>query len=155
MPDSGTFLVGEIAKKLRGTLYKKITNCKSKNINVQSNCYFENNVIIGDNSGIGAKSFIQGPCLIGKNVMMGPETVILTRNHKFEDVHIPMIEQGFSKSKKVIIEDDVWIGIRTIILPGVTVGKGSIIAAGAVVTKDVEPFSIVGGVPAKVIKKRK
>lgn len=155
MPDSGTYLIGPISKKFRGFLYKKITKCKAKNINIQNNSYFDSNVVIGDNSGIGTKSLIQGPCEIGANVMMGPETVILTRNHKFDNINVPMIEQGFSEPNKVIIEDDVWIGIRTIILPGVKIGRGAIIAAGAVVSKDVEPWSIVGGVPAKVIKNRK
>jgi maltose O-acetyltransferase len=66
-----------------------------------------------------------------------------------------MIDQGFKDKEPVIIEDDVWIGARVIILPGVKIGKGSIVGAGAVVTKDVEPYSIVAGVPAKLIRKRK
>ena len=58
------------------------------------------------------------------------------------------------KGKKVIVEDDVWIGRSAIIMPGVKIGKGSIVGAGSVVTKDIEPFSVVGGVPSKLIKKR-
>ncbi len=87
--------------------------------------------------------------------MMGPDVVILTQNHKFDRLDIPMLEQGFKDEQPVTICDDVWIGVRAIILPGVTVGKGAIIAAGAVVTKDVCEYAIVGGNPARVIKMRK
>ena len=68
---------------------------------------------------------------------------------------IPMRGQGSTPARKVTVSSDVWIGARVIILPGVTIGQGAIIAAGAVVTKDVPPFSVVGGVPARVIKFRK
>ncbi len=87
--------------------------------------------------------------------MMGPDVVILTQNHKFDRLDIPMLDQGFKDEQPVTICDDVWIGARVIILPGVTVGKGAIIAAGAVVTKDVPEYAIVGGNPARVIKMRK
>ena len=85
--------------------------------------------------------------------MMAPDVVILTRKHIHSDIKIPMSKQG-SISAKVIIEDDVWIGMRVIILPGVKIGRSSIIGAGAVVTHDVLPFTVVGGVPAKFIKER-
>ena len=65
-----------------------------------------------------------------------------------------MVKQGYQETKKVIIEDDVWIGARSVILPGIKIGTGSIIAVRSVVTKDVEPLSIVAGVPAKLVKKR-
>ena len=87
--------------------------------------------------------------------MMGPDVMIYTKNHNTERTDIPMIEQGNTQPRKVTIGDDVWIGARAIILPGVTIGQGSIVAAGSVVTKDVEPFSVVGGNPARVIKVRK
>ena len=85
---------------------------------------------------------------------MGPEVLIMTSSHKFDRIDIPMCEQGDMSPKKVVIGSDVWIGARVIILPGVQIGSGSIIGAGAVVTKDIPPFSVVGGVPAKVIKSR-
>lgn len=85
--------------------------------------------------------------------MMAPEVVIITRSHGHERVDIPMRKQGYFDSP-VYIEDDVWIGTRAIILPGVRVGTGSIVGCGAVVSRDVEPFSIVGGIPAKLIRKR-
>lgn len=91
---------------------------------------------------------------IGRDVMMGPDCVVLTRNHRHDRVDVPMIEQGYEDYRPVTIEDDVWIGRRVTILPGVNVGAHSILSAGAVVTKDVEPYSVVGGVPARLIKKR-
>lgn len=110
---------------------------------------------IGDNSNIGPFSYIgcSGMITIGNNVMISPRVSIYAENHNFQHIDIPMKEQGVTK-KAVIIEDDCWIAANSIILAGVTVGKGSIISAGSVVTKDVPPYSIVGGVPAKIIKKR-
>lgn len=86
--------------------------------------------------------------------MMGPEVIMYTSNHCFQDTNIPMRKQGMEPLKKIII-DDVWIGARVIILLGVKIGIGSVIGAGAVITKNVLPYSIVGDVPAKVINKRK
>ena len=87
--------------------------------------------------------------------MMILEVLIDTKNNNFADISVPMVKQGYQETKQVIIEDDVWIGARSVILPGVKIGTGSIIAVGSVVTKDVEPFSIVAGVPAKLVNKRK
>ena len=87
--------------------------------------------------------------------MMGPEVVILSSSHNHEDVTIPMRQQGAPGRIPGIIGNDVWIGTRAIILRGVRVGNHSIIAAGAVVTKNVEDWSIVGGNPAKVIGARR
>lgn len=86
--------------------------------------------------------------------MMGPEVTILTHTHCIDRIDIPMSRQG-SIVKKVCIGNDVWIGMRSIIMPGVKIGDGAVIGAGAIVTKDVPAFAIVGGVPAKVIKYRK
>lgn len=86
--------------------------------------------------------------------MMGPDVAILTHTHRINRTDIPMGQQG-SLVKEVIIGDDVWIGMRSIIMPGVRVGNGAVIGAGAVVTKDVPDYAIVGGVPAKVLKYRK
>ena len=92
---------------------------------------------------------------IGKDVMMGPDVVILGRKHIFNNCEVPMQLQGSAEDKPVVIGNGVWIGTRAIILPGVHVGSGVIIAAGSVVTRDVPDFSIVGGNPAEAIKMRK
>lgn len=110
---------------------------------------------MGDNSNLGINCKVRGPLVIGRDVMMGPNCVIITSNHRSSDTSVHMIEQGYEEPKQVTISDDCWIGINVVIVPGVTIGEGSIIGAGAVVTKDVPPYSIVGGVPAKVIKSRK
>ena len=111
---------------------------------------------IGNNSSIGPYSYIgcSGFIEIGDNVMMSPRVSIYAENHLFDHPELTIKEQGV-KREFVKIEDDCWIAANTIILAGVTIGRGSVIAAGSVVTKDVPPYSIVGGVPAKVIKSRK
>lgn len=87
--------------------------------------------------------------------MMGPDVMIFTSNHETSRTDTPMRLQGTAKIKPVTIGDDVWIGARVIILPGVTIGQGAILAANAVVTKDVPEYAVVGGNPAKLIKFRK
>ena len=110
---------------------------------------------VGDHSNIGPYSYIgcSGKITIGNNVMISPRVSIYAENHVFDDANIPMKEQGVTQSA-VTIEDDCWIAANSIILAGVTIGKGSVIAAGSVVTKSVPPYCVVAGVPAKVIKQR-
>lgn len=145
------------AKGFRAFLCRFIFDHVGQKVNIEKNVFFGGGreITIGDYSGIGINARIQGPLDIGQHVMMGPEVIIYTRGHNYQDITKPMMTQGDSNPKKVIIEDDVWIGARAVILPGVTIGKGSIIGACALVTKDVLPYSIVGGVPAKVIGNRK
>ena len=114
-------------------------------------------VTFGHDCFVGADTIIlahQATITIGNNVLIAPQVLMVTRNHRFENWQIPIRQQGYEYAP-ITIEDDVWIGFRAIILPGVTIGSGSVIAANAVVTKDVEPNSIVGGVPAKLIQKRR
>ena len=142
-------------KKLRGLCGKLILKCCGKEVNIEKNALFSSKVSLGDYSGIGVNAKLYGTVSIGNYVMMGEDCTIITRNHRFDRTDIPMMEQGFEKERPVTIEDDVWIGDRVTILPGVTVGSGSIIAAASVVTHDVPPYAIVAGIPAKVIKYRK
>lgn len=128
-----------------------------ENVNVEAGAEFGSGegISIGANSGIGVDAFIDGPVSIGADVMIGPNFVIPGPNHRFDDLSVPMIQQGFEARRPVIIEDDVWIGINVILLPGLTVGRGAIVAAGWVVTKDVPPAAIVGGGdPARVLRSR-
>lgn len=112
-------------------------------------------LLVGDNSNIGPGAYIgcSGLVTIGKNVMMSPGVSIYAENHNFSDTHIPMKDQGVTVSF-VTIEDDCWIASNSIILAGVTIGKGSVVAAGSVVTKNVPPYSVVAGAPATIIKSR-
>lgn len=146
---------GVLWKKIRYKLVKGFILKCGKDVNIEKGAVISSKLEIGDYSGIGVNCIISGKTTIGKNVMMGPECVFITRNHKFDELEIPMQNQGYTQEKPIKIEDDVWIGRRVIILPGVTVGKGSIVAAGAVVTKDIPSYVIGGGVPAKIIKHRK
>lgn len=139
---------------IRAALAKGYISHCGKNVNIDKFASFSSHLSIGDNSGIGKHSFLQGEVVIGSNVMMGAECLIYTQNHEFSRKDVPMYHQGYKVAKRVLISDDVWIGGRVIILPGVTVGQGAIIGAGAVVTKDVPDYAIVGGNPAKIIRYR-
>lgn len=91
---------------------------------------------------------------IGNDVLIAPNVAILSRMHEFERTDIPMSLQGYRPEKGVVVGDDVWLGRNVIVLPGVNIGKGVIVGAGAVVTKDIPDYAIVAGVPAKVMKMR-
>ena len=108
-------------------------------------------VIIGDHTRIGLHNTIIGPVEIGNHVNLAQGITVTALNHNFSDTSKRIDEQGVS-TNPVTIEDDVWVGANAVILPGVTIGEHCVIAAGAVVTKDVPPHSLVAGVPAKVIK---
>ena len=111
---------------------------------------------IGDHCAIGHRTEIlceNEKVTIGNGVRIAAEVFISTGNHNYKDKNIPIYLQGLSQ-QPVVIEDDVWVGRRAMILPGVTIGKGAVIAACALVTKDVEPYTVVAGIPAKVIKER-
>ncbi len=116
----------------------------------------EAGIKLGNNIAINYGAYIggDGGVSIGNDVLMGPEVCILSGGHRYANPDIPIIKQPFSFGK-IIIEDDVWIGARAIILQGVTIGHGSVIWAGSVVVEDIPPYSIAVGNPAKVIKKRK
>ena len=109
---------------------------------------------IGANSLIGEMNVLrgQGGIAIGDRVYTAPLVQMLAVNHVFDDPSRPMVEQGIT-ADGIVIEDDVWIGAGAIITDGVRVSKGSVVAAGAVVTADVPPYTVVGGIPAKVIRK--
>jgi acetyltransferase-like isoleucine patch superfamily enzyme len=108
---------------------------------------------IGQDSLIGEYTIIrgQGGVQIGDRVYTSPYTQIIAVNHVFDDPNRPFVEQGIT-AQGIIIEDDVWLGASTVVTDGVKIGKGAVVAAGAVVTKDVPPHTVVGGVPAKPIK---
>lgn len=141
-------------KKIRAFCGSFMLESCGKRVNIEKNAYFSAKVSLGDDSGIGVNAKIYGRCSIGRNVMMGEDVTIITRNHSFDRTDIPMCQQGFEEERPVVIGDDVWIGDRVIILPGVHIGNGCIIGAGAVVTKDVSDYTVVAGNPAKVIRSR-
>lgn len=111
-------------------------------------------VKMGNRSGIGRNCELYGDVTIGDDVLMAPEVVIYTQNHQYIKKNNTIHNQGVSKEKPVFIGNDVWIGRRAIIMPGVHIGNGVVVAAGAVVTKDVPDYAVVGGIPAHIIKYR-
>ena len=108
-------------------------------------------VVIGDHTRIGLHNTIIGPVTIGNHVNLAQGITVTALNHNFSDARKRIDQQGVSTAA-VVISDDVWIGANAVILPGVTIGRHSVIAAGAVVTKDVPPYSVAAGVPARIIK---
>ncbi len=144
-------------KKIKLYLLKKRLGILDKNIDIAANSIFENheNIIWNDNIYIGPNAYIWaiGGLEIGENVIIGPRVTIHTSNHKFENATM-LPYDGSSYLKKVTIEKNVWIGDSVLIVPGVTIGEGSVVAMGSVVTQDVPKYSVIGGNPAEIIKQR-
>lgn len=115
------------------------------------------NLRIGKRSGIGKRFKMHNTAItIGNDVMMAQNVMVMGGGHRHELTDIPMIDQGDMPHSTLVIEDDVWIGANVLILAkDYTIGRGSIIGAGSVVTKAVPPYAIVGGNPARIIKMRK
>lgn len=123
----------------------------SPNVRIRGKVEIKKGSSIAHNCSISGES---AGVFIGENVMIAPNVVIVAFNHVTTDLNIPMVDQGNDEAP-VIIEDDVWIASNCTIGKGVKIGKGSIVAANSFVNKSVDPYTIVGGVPAKVIKERK
>lgn len=146
---------GEIGSSIRTTIvpFKRLGSA----VKVRRGGWIFNpsEVSIGDNSRLNIGFLINGGggVEIGSHVRVGPRVIIYSQNHNYEDRALCIDEQGYRRAKTVI-EDDVWLCAGAIILPGVTVRKGTVVAAGAVVTKETEPYSIVAGVPAIKIGER-
>lgn len=146
---------GVLWRKIRYWVCRPLFACCGQNVNVGRDASIgRRTVSIGSNSSIGDRAFVDKGTRIGSNVMMGPEVLIYARNHGTFRVDIPMIEQGYTPDTPVSIGDDVWICARVIILRGVTVGSGSVLGAGAVISRDVPPRAVVVGNPGHVVRYR-
>lgn len=145
----------KLAKKCRYFWAKRIIKKCGNDVNVERNAYFTPDLIIGDNSGVGINCELYGEIRIGNDVMMGPEVIIYTSGHAYENKNIPMRLQGSTNVNPVIIGNDVWIDRRVIIMPGVNIGNGCVIGAGSIVTHNVPDYCVVAGVPAKIVKERR
>lgn len=156
LPSAHTLIkpIGIFSKRFRG-LCGKLILCKcGKNVNIYPHGKFSSSVELGDNSDLGLRCQINGKVVIGNNVIMAPDVAIYTVNHNTARTDIPIKYQGNTEEKPVYIGDSCWICARVIILPGVKIGKGCVIAAGAVVSKDVPDYSVVAGNPAVIVKNR-
>lgn len=145
-------------KRVRGWHYSALLGDAGTNLRVAQGVRINNPslVSVGDDVylGDGVQLYAWNErIIIGSNVLIAAGVRIITRKHGFADSEHPISDQGYTNAP-VVIKDDVWIGFNAVLLPGVTIGQGSIVGAGAVVTKDVLPYSIVGGVPARLIRKR-
>tara|TARA_R110000850_G_scaffold125586_3_gene244031 strand:- start:2348 stop:2890 length:543 start_codon:yes stop_codon:yes gene_type:complete len=129
-----------------------------RNVHMQSSTVvFSPNrrIVFGNNVGIGQYCVLQTDIEIGNDVMLAAHVGIIARDaHTFDQVGVTIFESPRGDRHQVVIEDDVWIGFGAIILSGVRVGRGSIVAAGAVVKQDIPRYSIVAGNPAKVVRSR-
>ena len=153
LPKSYTPIVGKLGKWVRRKCTEVMLSDCGKNINIEKGANFSSKSTIGNNSGIGVNASF-GEVHIGDNVLMGRECMGITRNHCFIKKDKLILEQGYTQEEPIYIGDDVWIGHRVILLPGVHIGNGCVVGAGAVVTKDIPPYAVVAGVPAKVIRYR-
>ena len=109
-------------------------------------------VIIGNQTKIGLSNTIIGPVTIGNDIRLAQNITLSGLNHNYQDIKTPIHKQGVSTAP-IIIEDECWIGANVVVLPGVTIGKHSVVAAGSIVTKDIPSYSVAAGNPARIIKK--
>lgn len=174
------WMPGRIGSRLRYFFYKNgFSNC-GKTVFIDIGCYIRElkniftghklclgmfceiyasggqgeRIEIGDNVTMNSRAMINADCAgfikIGNNVIMGPNIILRASNHRFDRRAVPVREQGH-EAGRIVIGDDVWFGANVVVLPNVTIGRGAIVGAGAVVTKDVKEYTIVAGVPAKEI----
>jgi len=156
LPSTETPFIGLKIRRLRRYITRQIFKESGTEVNINKGVYFGSgsNICIGNNSSIEVNCQIANDTTIGNDVMIAPEVVIFSVGHETSNINTPMRLQGNTPAKPVTIGNNVWIGQRAIILPGVTINEGAIVATGSIVTKDVPKFAIVGGNPAKVIKVR-
>lgn len=148
---------GAVGMAFRYALLKTLAQHIGQNVSIHPDVYLfkTHNLSIGDNVSIHPLCYIDasGEIEIGNDVSIAHDVSIVSFNHRFDDLSIPIKEQDLEK-KKIIIKDNIWIGAKAVILAGVTVNCGSVIGASSVVTHDVDANTVVVGVPAKAIKKR-
>jgi acetyltransferase-like isoleucine patch superfamily enzyme len=151
------FLPGIEGVVLRSFFYRRMFKTAGSKLIIYPNVYiiFSNHISVGDRVAINVGTYMdgRGGITIGDNVMIAPNCVISSAEHNFDRTDIPMCRQPV-KYGEIKIGNDVWIGANVFIKAGLVIHDGSIIAAGSVVTKDVQPYSIYGGNPAKLISNR-
>lgn len=146
----------KMGNKLRSWIGKKLFKSAGEDITIKHGAYFGDgkNIVMGKMSQLGINCKVENDLVMGDYVLMGPEVVIYSSMHAYSDIETPIMLQGAKEIAPVHIGNDVWIGLRSVIMPGVTIGNHVIVGSGAVVTKDVPDYAVVGGVPAKIIRFR-
>ncbi|MCP4142062.1 MAG: acyltransferase [Chloroflexi bacterium] len=158
LPDSFHLkTIGYLSMRSRRLASKHIFKSMGKGVDIDRGVKFGvgAKVEIGNDSKVGLNCQMPDNIKIGNDVMIGPDVLMLGHNHEHSSTELPMRLQGIKETSPIIIYDDVWIGARVIILPGVIIGEGAIIGAGAVVAKNIPAYSVCVGNPARVIKSRK
>ena len=156
------YVVRGCTNRFLSFFYKKMLRGCGSNVRFSAltSDFTYRNLTIGNDVYIGPHALFlctESQIFIGNKVLFGPHVTIIGGDHRITDVGrfiYDVLDKHPEDDQDVHIEDDVWIGTNTTLLKGVTVGRGSVVAAGALVTKDVPPYAIVGGVPAKVLKYR-
>ena len=141
---------------LRGRLVRRIFLRCGADVLIKHGAYFGSGseIELGARSQLGHNARIDHDVVIGDDVLMGPDVVMMSAGHAYEDPSLPINRQGQTPRQPIHIGNDVWIGTRVVILPGVHIGDGAVVGASAVVTKDVPPRAVVAGVPARVVRMR-
>ncbi|HAP68262.1 MAG TPA: acetyltransferase [Flavobacteriales bacterium] len=155
LPRTSLGIIGRISRKLRYFAANLFVTELKEGVNIDAQAYIgRGRISVGRNSGIGRKCEVYGSLTLGDNVLIAPEVIFYSRNHSFSRIDVPIIEQGYSEEMPVIVGSDVWIGRRAMIMPGVSLGDGVVVAAGSVVTKSFGNYVVVGGAPARIISER-
>ena len=150
------YVIAPVKKASLGSCGKNVNFGKNLSLSGEKNIYIGNNVFLGKGTTLMSS---RAKIIVGDHVMVGPGVTVITGNHKIDVVgkymdEITDKEKDPDDDQDIVFEGDNWIGANVTILKGVTIGEGAVVAAGSVVTKDVEPYSIYGGVPAKKLKMR-
>jgi maltose O-acetyltransferase len=147
---------GIFGKKIRYAICKHIFKYCGCGANIERMACFGSglDIELGCDSDLGINCNVPSNTIIGEHVMMAPNCYILACNHDFSRTDIPMNKQGYLPKQQTIIEDDCWIGRNVLMTPGRTIKRGTIIAAGCVLSKNFPEYSIVGGNPSRLIKSR-
>lgn len=153
MPMSGA-RINFGSRKFRQFCAHLILDDCGKWVNIDKWTTFATDLKLGEGSGLGKNCSIPSGVTIGDCCMIGVDVIMFTNEHRHDRLDIPMGMQGRTEFKPIVIDNDVWIGSRSIILKGIHIGNGAIVAAGSVVTKDIPPYEIWGGNPARFLRSR-
>jgi acetyltransferase-like isoleucine patch superfamily enzyme len=152
-------ILRDIRKSLRGLkMTARRVRYRAWNVHPTSyladSCSIHTSLRMGAYGYIGPGSVIPSGVMLGNYVIIGPELRIIGDDHRFDKPGVAVTFSGRPAQRQCVLEDDVWVGARVIILKGVRIGRGAVVAAGAVVTRDVQPYTVVAGVPARPIRQR-
>ena len=146
---------GSFNRILRSLVAGYVFECGS-NLTLGYRARINTRMKVGDGVTLGPDMRVMcyGDLVIEHDVLIGPEVVFIDTHHCCDSIDMPISKQGFEEPRPITVKEGAWLGVRAVVLPGVTIGKHAVVAACSVVTKDVEPYSIVAVIPARLIKKR-